>query len=103
MFQLLELGTKIKKPMNCKKLPKTITMYSEDNDEKYEYKTIFNKSNCYLKALFINDLFDTFCIFEADINDNLQHEMPEEVVVSDSLEGVIKEWNELTYNYYTQN
>ena len=89
--------------MNCKKLPKTITMYSESNEEKYEYKTIFNKSNCYLKALFINDLFDTFCIFEADINDNLQHEMPEEVVVSDSLEGVIKEWNELTYNYYTQN
>ena len=89
--------------MNFKKLPKTITMYSEDDESKYEYKTVFNKSNCYLKALFINDSFDTFCLFEAPINDDLEHEFPEEVIVADSLESVAKEWNELTYNFYTQN
>lgn len=89
--------------MECKKLPKTITMYSEDNSEKYEYKTVFNKNNCYLKALFINDLFDTFCIFEADINDALEHQIPEEVIVSSDLDSVVKEWNQITYDFYTQN
>lgn len=89
--------------MNCKKLPKTITMYYDEDESKYEYKTVFNKANCYLKALFINDMFDTFCIFEADINSNLEHQMPDEVIVTDSLEGVAKEWNEITYNHYTQN
>tara|TARA_R110002050_G_scaffold192983_1_gene327839 strand:+ start:158 stop:424 length:267 start_codon:yes stop_codon:yes gene_type:complete len=88
--------------MICKKLKKTIEVYSETG-EVYKYKTIFNKSNCYVKALFIDDTFDTFCIFEAELNNNLEHQMPEEVVVADTLEAAHLEWNELTYLHITQN
>ena len=87
--------------MNCKKLEKTIKMYDEGNE--YSYHTIFNKGNCYLKALFVNESFDTFCIFEADINEDLMHEMPEEVIAVDSLDLAHVEWMELTNNYYIQN
>ena len=87
--------------MNCKKLPNKTELYSDG--DVYEYKTIFNKHNCYVQAIFLNDTFDTFAIFEAEIGDDLSHEMPEEVVVSDSLESVRKEWEEITLNYYTNN
>ena len=87
--------------MNCKKLNKKISIYFDG--EQHDYITIFNKGNCYIKALFINDSFECFCIFEALIDSDLNHILPEEVVTADSLETAQIEWNEITYNYYTQN
>ena len=42
-------------------------------------------------------------MFEAEINNDLSHQIPEEVVVSDCLESVKKEWELITLNYYTNN
>tara|TARA_R110002020_G_scaffold7257_3_gene30672 strand:+ start:172 stop:435 length:264 start_codon:yes stop_codon:yes gene_type:complete len=87
--------------MESKKLPNKTEVYSDGDI--YEYKTILNKHNCYIQAIFLNDAFDTFAIFEAEIGKDHKHIIPEEVIVSSCLESVRKEWEEITLNYYTNN
>jgi len=86
--------------MNYKKLPTTIVTYHDEDI--YEYKTIFNKGRCYACALFINDVFDVFTIFEAEVFYE-EHVLPEEVIVAHTFESAATEFNELTYLHYTNN